>query len=74
MYGVNERQMVERLYVEQYYFIGNSGTHKLKPLFHDLHGGRMKSHTFEVIPLADCSRASGGTDFLAIVTRRREVF
>lgn len=34
----------------------------------------MPSHTFEVIPLADCSRASGGTDFLAIVTRRREVF
>lgn len=73
-YGVNERQMIDRLYVEQYFFIGNSGTHRDKPLLLDLAAQKITSHIVDVQPLADCSRAAGGIDFLAVITRRREVF
>lgn len=73
-YGVNEHQMIERAYVEQYFFIGNTGTHADKPLLTDFAAKKMDSHTIEVQPLADCSRAAGGTDFLAIITRKREAF
>lgn len=70
MWGVDEHWMLDR--IEQYFFIGNSGTHEKKPLFKDLLNGRITSHTIDVMPLADCSRAAGGTDFLLVATRRRE--
>lgn len=73
-YGVNERQLIDRAYVEQYFFIGNSGTHRNKPLLQELAAQKITSHIVDVQPLADCSRAAGGIDFLAVITRRREVF
>lgn len=73
-YGVNERQLIDCVYVEQYFFIGNSGTHRNKPLLQELAAQKIASHIVDVQPLADCSRAAGGIDFLAVITRRREVF
>lgn len=74
VYGVNEQQIIDRAYVEQYFFIGNSNTHRDKPLFLELAAQKRTSHIIDVQPLADCSRAAGGIDFLAVITRRREVF
>lgn len=74
VYGVDEHQLIDRLYVEQYFFIGNSGTHRDKPLLLDLATQKITSHIIDVQPLTDCSRAAGGIDFLAVITRRREVF
>ena len=72
--GVDEHRLIARRSVEQYFFIGNSGTHKEKLLFLDLAAQRITTHIIDVQPLADCSRAAGGIDFLAVITRRREVF
>ncbi|HDS4345610.1 TPA: hypothetical protein QH074_004299 [Enterobacter hormaechei subsp. steigerwaltii] len=69
MWGVDEHWILD--HVDTYAFIGNSNVHAPKPIFTDLNSQRITSHLVDVIPLDDCSRARGGTDFLCIMTRRR---
>lgn len=67
--GVDEHDLLAR--IDDYYFIGNTKTHAMKPLFHDLQHGAIKTHEIVEVIRGDLiqSRASGGDDFLVHIQR-----
>lgn len=70
-WGVSEHAILPL--VEEYIFIGNTNTHQMKPLFHDLENGKITTHYVEEfyvgVPWIQ-SRASGGLDFIMRIKRK----
>lgn len=42
-----------------------------KPILTTLIAGLIKSRTVDILPISDCRRAAGGTDFIMVTPRRR---
>jgi len=66
--GVDEHRLLSM--VDDYFFIGNTNTHSMKPIFQDITVGKIRTHKVaEIVHAGIHSRASGGTDFLVHITR-----
>lgn len=70
--GIDEEWIFERSYIDYFCFIGNTSVHSGKPLLTALRNGKyFGTHSYEVITLDNCSRATAGIDYLLVAKRKR---